>query len=460
MNGLEALRNLPSVDKMLKNEQIKELFTAYSPYFVREAIRESLSRLREKIKNQNLIEISEHQIIEEVKKTLRDYSKYSLRRVINATGVVIHTNLGRSILPKEAIDRVIEVATHYSNLEYDLEEGKRGKRYTHIVEAVKRLLNIESVLVVNNNAGAVFLCLNTLAKGKEVIVSRGELVEIGGSFRIPDVMTNSGAILREIGTTNKTHLYDYENAINENTALILKVHQSNFRIVGFTEEVSLQELVSLGRKRGIPVMVDLGSGCFVDLKKYGLFYEPTVQEVIGHGADLVTFSGDKLLGSAQAGFIIGKSSLIDRIAKNPLMRALRVDKMTLAALEATLRLYLDEQEAIRKIPTLRMLFEKPEEIKRRAIKIKIILKRNGISSEVMEDVSMPGGGSLPEIGVKTYVVALKPNATPQDFAKTLRMSEPPVIVRIKDDLILFDARTIQEEEIPLLVKSIKDSMKK
>lgn len=386
--------------------------------------------------------------------------KYSLCSVINATGVVIHTNLGRSILPKEAIDHVIEVSSHYSNLEYDLKEGKRGKRYIHIIDAVKRLINVESALVVNNNAGAVFLCLNTLAKDKEVIVSRGELVEIGGSFRIPDVMLNSGAILREVGTTNKTHLSDYENAINENTALLLKVHQSNFRIIGFTKEISIEELVSVGKKKGIPIMVDLGSGCFIDLKKYGLTYEPTVQEVLSQGADIVTFSGDKLLGSAQAGFIVGKSYLIEKIAKNPLMRALRVDKMTLAALEATLRLYLDEQEAIKKIPTLKMILENPEDIRKRALKISRLLKKEGIFTEVKEDISMPGGGSLPEIGIKTYVVTLNPQIIPQpqDFAKKLRYGEPPIIVRIKDDLILFDARTIQEGEIPLLIKAVKEAL--
>lgn len=361
------------------------------------------------------------------------------------------------MLPKEAIEHIVDISSHYSNLEYDLREGKRGKRYVHIIDAVKRLINVESALVVNNNAAAVFLCLNTLAKGKEVIVSRGELVEIGGSFRIPDVMSSSGAILREVGTTNKTHIIDYENAINENTALLLKVHQSNFRIIGFTKETSIEELVSIGRKKGIPVMVDLGSGCFIDLKKYGLTNEPTVQEVLSEGADIVTFSGDKLLGSAQAGFILGKSYLLEYIAKNPLMRAFRVDKMTLAALEATLRLYLDEEEAIKKIPTLKMIMEHPESIKKRALKISRLLKKEGILTKVKEDLSMPGGGSLPEVGVKTYVVALNPQVIPQDFAKKLRYGEPPVIVRIKDDLILFDVRTIQDSEIPSLIKAVKEA---
>ncbi len=358
-------------------------------------------------------------------------------------------------MPQEAIEQVVKIASHYSNLEYDLQGGERGKRYVHIIDALKRIVNAESAIVVNNNAGAVFLCLNTLAKGREVVVSRGELVEIGGSFRIPDVMKNSGAFLREVGTTNKTHLHDYERAINENTALILKVHPSNFRIIGFTKETNIEELVPLGKKYGIPIMVDLGSGCFIDLKKYGLIHEPTVQEVLLKGADLVTFSGDKLLGGAQAGFIVGKAELVEKISKNPLMRALRVDKMTLAALEATLRLYVDEKKAIMKIPTLRMILEDPAHIKKRANKISRLLRKEGIPTKVKEDISMPGGGSLPEVGVKTYVVTIKPKIVPQELAKRLRLGEPPVIVRIKDDLIVLDARTIQEHEIPLLIKALR-----
>lgn len=442
---------------MLKNEEIKNLSTTHSQILIREAVRQAISNLRDRIKEGEGVEIKETEIIEEVKKLLKIKEKYSLQPLINATGVVIHTNLGRSLLPKEAIEHVVEISSHYSNLEYDIEEGKRGKRYVHIVDAIKKLINVESAFVVNNNAGAVFLCLNTLAKDREVIVSRGELVEIGGSFRIPDVMANSGALLREVGTTNKTHPHDYEKAINEKTALILKVHQSNFRIIGFTKETSVEELVSIGRKNGIPLMVDLGSGCFIDLKKYGLTNEPTVQEVLSQGADIVTFSGDKLLGGAQAGFIVGKADLLDKIAKNPLMRALRVDKMTLAALEATLRLYIDEKEAIKKIPTLKMIMENPENIKKRAYRIARLFKKEGIITKVKEDLSMPGGGSLPEIGVKTYVVTLNSPIIPQEFARKLRLGEPPVIVRIKDDLIIFDARTIQDSEIPQLIKAVKEA---
>jgi len=452
------LRNIPAVDKILKNEDIKLLSSKCSYVLIRELVREVLDNYRRKIKEGLIADINEEDIIDEIKSKLQSYKKYSLRPVINATGVVIHTNLGRSLLPDEAIKHVIEISSSYSNLEYDLEEGKRGKRYTHIVDAIKKVVNVESAIVVNNNAGAVFLCLNTLAKDREVIVSRGELVEIGGSFRIPDVMANSGAILREVGTTNKTRISDYETAINENTALLLKVHQSNFRITGFTEEVSVKEIVRLGKEKGIPVMVDLGSGCFIELKKYGFLNEPSVQEVLSQGADIVTFSGDKLLGSAQAGFVLGKADLIEKISKNPLMRALRVDKMTLSAIEATLNLYLDEEEAIKKIPTLRMILEDAKSIRKRAFKIKKALKRIGIETFIKEDISMPGGGSLPDCGVKTFVVAIKPSISVHDFAKKLRETEPPVIARIKDDFIFLDARTIQEREIPSLVNALKQAL--
>lgn len=455
LDKAKLLRNIPAVDKILKNERIINLLSNHSHSLVCESIRQVLDGLRKRIINGYVSEIDEDKIVEEIEKSLDQ--KYSLRPVINATGVVIHTNLGRAILPDEAIKHVIEIATRYSNLEYDLEKGQRGKRYVHIIDAVKKIANVSGAVVVNNNAGAVFICLNTLARGKEVVVSRGELVEIGGSFRIPDVMAQSGAILREVGTTNKTRLSDYENAINENTACLLKVHRSNFKIIGFTEEVSVRELSNLAKQKGIPVMVDLGSGCFIDLKKYGFFTEPSVQEVVREGADIVTFSGDKLLGGAQAGFIVGRSDLIEQISKNPLMRALRVDKMTLAALEATLMLYLDEKEAIEKIPTLRMILESPDRIKKRALKILRMLKKEGINATVKEDVSMPGGGSLPESGVKTYVVAIKTTHA-EEFIKNLRKTQPPVIARIKEDFVIFDARTLQEKEIPLLVKAIKQAL--
>lgn len=452
---LSFLRKIPSVDRILKNPSLSQFLNEHPHSIVTESIREVLNQIREEILRGNNKEIDEFEIFERVRFLIARKEKYFLRHVINATGVVIHTNLGRAILPEEAIKHVIEVASSYSNLEYDLEKGQRGKRYVHLLNTIKKIIDVESALVVNNNAGAVFLCLNTFAKGKEVVVSRGELVEIGGSFRIPDVMAQSGAILREVGTTNKTKLDDYKNAISENTALLLKVHRSNFRVIGFTEEVSIKELSTLGREIGIPTMVDLGSGCLIDLKKYGFHEEPSVGEVLKDGADIVTFSGDKLLGSAQAGFILGRETIIERISKNPLMRALRVDKMTLAAVEATLRLYLDEKTALCKIPTLRMITEDLKFIRKRALKIRAELKKEGIISTIKEDISMPGGGSLPEQGMKTYVVAIKTNISSQEFLKKLRETEPPVIARINEDLVLFDARTVQEREIPLLVRAVK-----
>ena len=295
--------------------------------------------------------------------------------MINGTGVIIHTNLGRSPLAQAAIDQILQVATHYSNLEYTLAEGKRGSRHDHLESVLRELTGAEAALVVNNNAGAVLLTLNTLAQGREVIVSRGQLVEIGGSFRMPDVMRASGAILREVGATNKTHLFDYENAISTETAMLLKVHTSNYRIMGFTKEVSLAEMVTLGKKYGLPVVEDLGSGCFLDLSRYGLDKEPTVTEALQTGVDLVLFSGDKLLGGPQAGLVVGARNWIDQLKHNPLTRALRPDKLTLAGLEATLRFYRDEEQAVQAIPTLKMITQPPTEVKRRAQSLARRLRR-------------------------------------------------------------------------------------
>ncbi len=373
--------------------------------------------------------------------------------------MIIHTNLGRSVLSDKAIENIASAAGSYSNLEYDLKKGKRGKRYTHIKEILRELSGAEDALVVNNNAAAVLLCLNTFAKDREVIVSRGELVEIGGSFRIPEVMKAGGAILREVGTTNKTHLADYENALCGATALLLKVHQSNYKVKGFTEEVMADELVKLGRQYKIPVIADLGSGCMIDLAKYGVSGEPTVQETIKAGVDIVTFSGDKLLGGPQAGIILGREKLIQKIQKNPLLRAMRIDKLSLAALEATMMQYLDEEKALREVPTLRMLTEPLESIRRRAKRIYNLLRKNIGSKawiEIKKDLSRAGGGSLPEIDFPTFVVLLKPFKVPiSKVESNLRDGAPPVIVRVKDNAILFDARTLQDGEIKTLVDCVK-----
>jgi len=333
-------RKIPAVDQLLIHPVVETALTSHPKQLVVKAIQQVLDEVRTDIREGNLTETDTHLNTESVSsrvvERLTILSRPSLRNVINATGVVVHTNLGRSILPERAINQFRSIAGGYSNLEYDLDQGRRGSRYVHVEEILKELTSAEAAMVVNNNAGAVLIALETMAKGREVVVSRGQLVEIGGSFRIPDVMRKSGARMVEVGTTNKTHLTDYEEVIGPETALLLKVHTSNFQVVGFTEEVSLSELVTLGERHGIPVMEDLGSGCLVDFSTYGLIKEPTVQEALAQGVGLVTFSGDKLLGGPQAGIILGQKDLVEAIRKNPLNRALRIDKLTLVALEETL----------------------------------------------------------------------------------------------------------------------------
>lgn len=380
----------------------------------------------------------------------------NLTRVVNGTGVVVHTNLGRSLLAEEALDRIKAVGDRYSNLEFNLATGKRGLRYSAVEELICEISGAEAAMVVNNNAGAVLLCLDTLVNGKEAVVSRGELVEIGGAFRIPDVMAKSGGILKEVGTTNRTHLRDYENAVTDETGLFLKVHSSNYSIVGFTSAVSVAELAALGKERGIPVMDDLGSGTFVDFGQYGLPSEPTVQQSVKAGADIVTFSGDKLLGGPQAGIIVGSKTHIDAIRKNPLTRALRIDKLTLAALEATLRLYRDEAEAVAKIPTLRMITMDREETETRATALMEALSSLPVTTEALALASRPGGGSLPLLELPSCCVGLTvPGMGASALEKALRENEPPVIGRIENDTFILDPRTLQEGDIPLIAGALK-----
>ncbi|MBI5664030.1 MAG: L-seryl-tRNA(Sec) selenium transferase [Nitrospirae bacterium] len=392
------------------------------------------------------------------------HSAYKLRPLINATGVVIHTNLGRAILSDKAIANVAATAGGYSNLEYEISKGKRGKRYSHIKDIIRELTGAEDAIVVNNNAAAVLICLDTFARGREVIVSRGELVEIGGSFRVPEVMKSSGAILREVGTTNKTHLSDYENAVCGNTGLLMKVHQSNYKVIGFTEEVPVEMLVKLGKEFNVPVVDDLGSGCLISLEKFGIYGEPTVQDVVKQGADLVTFSGDKLLGGPQAGIIVGKEKLIQQIQKNPMLRALRIDKMTFAALEATFMQYLDEEKALMEIPTVRMLTKPLGVIRKRAGRILASLKKSlsgQADMNIVPDQSRAGGGSLPETDFPSYAVSVKPlNISVNALEVKLRLGDPPVIARIQGDALLIDARTIQDREIKILVNSFITAFKK
>jgi L-seryl-tRNA(Ser) seleniumtransferase len=371
----------------------------------------------------------------------------------------VHTNLGRSVLSQKAVERIVEVSRHYSNLEYDIQAGERGKRFVHIEQILRRLTGVEAATAVNNNAAAVLLCLNTLAFSKEVIVSRGELVEIGGSFRVPDVMERSNAILREVGTTNKTHLKDYERAISENTALLLKVHTSNYKIVGFTKEVSAADLSKLGKKHNLPVMWDLGSGSFVDLSTYGAGSEPTVQQGIESGVDVLTFSGDKLLGGPQAGLILGKKMYLDLIKSNPLTRALRIDKFTLAALEATLSQYLDREKAVHDIPTLWMLTQPLSEIRRKA-DLLVAGIRNleiaGIIVTMQDDMSQSGGGALPTGTFPTKTVCIRhEHMSANKIESRLRLGQPHIITRIKEGMIVFDPRTLRDEEIGEIIAALK-----
>lgn len=466
MDKRQLLASLPSVDEVLKSPKGLEWQQAFPRRSVLRAIRETIEQRRQAVRAGGGRGLSPEDLLTDIQARVEKLSSFRLQPVINATGIVIHTNLGRSALPEEVLDHVKQIACGSSNLEYDLEKGRRGKRYTHVQEVLNEVTGAEASLIVNNNAAAVLVCLSALATGREVIVSRGELVEIGGAFRIPDVMAASGALLREVGTTNKTHLRDYEGAVTGDTALLLKVHQSNYRIVGFTGEVGIEELAALGRRHSLPVMFDLGSGCLIDLRPYGVQGEPTVQEIVRAGADIVTFSGDKLLGGPQGGVIVGKREPIEQIAQHPLMRALRVDKLTLAAFEATLMYYLDEEKAKEQLPTLKMLLQRPAELERKAQRIVTALRGAlGASSDalaalqVREDSSQSGGGALPGIEFKTHVAAIKPlRLSVNRLEERIRQGRPPVIARIREDLLLLDARTVGDHEIGTLVEAIKTAL--
>jgi L-seryl-tRNA(Ser) seleniumtransferase len=381
-----------------------------------------------------------------------------LKRVINGTGVIIHTNLGRSLLAQSATEAIINAASHYTNLEYNLQKGARGDRHDHSTAILARLTGAESALVVNNNAAAVILVLNTLADGKEVIVSRGELVEIGGSFRVPDVMKKSGAMLKEVGTTNRTYREDYEGAIHEGTGLLMKAHTSNFRVKGFVHETTIDELVALGKQHRIPIYYDAGSGLIFSLKDKVFSHEPMISSDLAKGLDIISFSGDKLLGAPQAGIILGKKSYIDLIKKNPLTRALRPDKFTLAGLESTLLLYLDRETAIREVPTLRMIHEDKNVLKKEAQKIARALRAqcSNVSVNVIPMHSEVGGGTLPDVVIPSYGIGLKPfSISLEKFEARLRGLEVPIIGRIEKDLFLLDMRTLLKDDRGLLVSGVK-----
>jgi len=461
----DLLRQIPGVDAMLQTEAVENALSRHPRKLVLDAIREELEETRKLIlQTQGAFSVIDPaELARSIAQRADRLAAFTLRPVVNATGIVIHTNLGRSILPEDAIARLLTVCGGYSNLEYDLELGERGSRHVHAEAILRELTGAEAALVVNNNAGAVFLVLNTLARGREVVVSRGQLVEIGGSFRIPDVMNSSGAILREVGTTNRTHLKDYVSAINDQTALLMKVHTSNFRIIGFTKEVRLSELVTLGRERALPVVEDLGSGCFINLERFGLQGETTVQETIRAGADLVTFSGDKLLGGPQAGIIVGRRDLIQQCRQNPITRALRIDKMTLAALETTLRLYRYERQAIEKIPTLKMIALSPTELKDRAEELASSIQRAGengrLRIEVRQGFSQVGGGSLPAQDLSTFVVAVQSvDLSPDQIEQCLRRNDPPIIGRIESGHFIMDLRTIMPRQIEIIALAFRHMM--
>jgi L-seryl-tRNA(Ser) seleniumtransferase len=462
------LRQLPGVDYLMELSKKEVSFKSIPQTVMAGSIRSVISAKRQEILNGDLsinqTDLTDSCMIDAVKQAVNIAMTPNLRRVINATGVVVHTNLGRSLLAPEAIENLVTVAGRYSNLEYDLSVGKRGSRYSSVEDLICEISGAEASLAVNNNAGAVLLCLETIARDKEVIVSRGELVEIGGSFRVPDVMAKSGGILKEIGTTNRTHLRDYENAIGPNTGLLLKVHTSNYSVVGFTAEVALRDLVGLGAANGLLVMEDLGSGTFIDFSKYGLLKEPTVQESVAAGTDVVTFSGDKLLGGPQAGIIVGKKAVIDLIKKNPITRALRIDKLTLAALESTLRLYRDEKKASRIIPTLRTIMLPLEEIQNRARRLADALTKIGeprMHIRLLERSSKTGGGALPLMELPSLCVAVRiKGISSNSLEKSMRYNDPPIIARIEDDWYIMDPRTIQHDELATIENAFEDLIKK
>lgn len=456
----ELFRKLPSVDELLRDDAVGRLIDREGRSATTSAAREALESMRADINSGALVGEQIDQAVaglpNAVERKLDESLAYSLRAVINATGVILHTNLGRAPLSDVAMRHATEIATSYSNLEFDLEQGERGKRDAHVKDIFQQLFSRQidrplSTIVVNNNAAAVLLALNSLAEGGEVIVSRGELVEIGGSFRIPDVMAKSQAILREVGTTNRTRVADYEKAITDRTKLLLRVHRSNFQISGFTEQPSLEELVALGRKHKIPVLEDLGSGALMDLRSVGVSGEPTVYESLRAGVDVVTYSGDKMFGGPQAGLLTGTPELISSICQNQLFRALRVDKLFYAALEATMTSYLkDEFDAI---PALRMMRLSAEQIGERAESLQQQVKN--LKIEILDGQSVIGGGSAPGSTLPTKLITISHDRmNPDDLAKALRRNSPPVIARVENDRVVLDLRTVFPEQDAVIASAL------
>jgi L-seryl-tRNA(Ser) seleniumtransferase len=470
-SSADLCRKLPSVDELQRSSELAALATSEGQAAVTDAARAVLGSLRQEISDgrldANAVDLALSGLESAIIRRVRQSLKYSLRPVINATGVILHTNLGRAPLPASTLEHIRETAASYSNLEFDVETGERGKRDVHLDRLFRKLLDESasagvpargpeagiSAIVVNNNAAAVLLALNTLAEGGEVIVSRGELVEIGGSFRIPDVMSKSNAILREVGTTNRTRIGDYEKAINDKTRLLLRVHRSNFQITGFTEQPQIEELVTLARTRSIPFMEDLGSGALFDLRSIGINCEPTVLDSLRQGVDVVTYSGDKLLGGPQAGMLSGRSDLIARMRANSLFRALRVDKLTYAALEATLLAYVKgDHDAI---PALRMMRLSKDEIGQRADALAEKINPSRLSLEVIDGESVIGGGAAPSSVLPTRLLAIACEGMSADeLSSSLRAAEPPIIARVEDGRVLLDLRTVFPEQDQAIVKAL------
>lgn len=440
----ELFRKLPKVDKLLAHPELEELSKSLNYHEFSQSIKSGVEFFREGIQNGSITDFSEMEILCKIKELGKKNGLNSLRRVINGTGTIIHTNLGRSLYTEKMMEHVTDITVNYNNLEYNLEKGSRGSRYSHLEEIICRVTGAEAALVVNNNAAAVILCLNEFAQNKEAIVSRGELVEIGGSFRIPDIMELSGTALKEVGTTNRTHLKDYEKAIGEDTALLLKIHASNYKMLGFTSSVSVEEIAELGRKHNVISMEDIGSGVLVDFSKYGVTKEPTVQESISAGIDIVSFSGDKLLGGPQAGIIVGKKHLIDRLLKNQYLRAFRMNKSSIAALEMIFKYYLDEREAVKSIPTLRMILEPSKNVLGRGKAFSEILGKLNINHTLIPTRAKIGGGSMPEETVESYGISIPGN--PNKLEERFRKNEPAIIGRIYQDQFVIDMKTILEKD--------------
>ncbi len=469
MNNNNLFRAIPAVNKILTDLHSSEywqnsILETLPQNIIIDYINDKLSELRTKVKQGTITKEKEINSALDTTNLFKFFEKKlapKLENVINATGVVIHTNLGRSVLSEKSIEAIQKTASQYATVEFDINTGERGSRHSLVRELLQKITNAEDALVVNNNAAAVMLVLSSLAKGGETVISRGELVEVGGAFRIPDVMECSGSVLKDVGTTNKTHLEDYTKAINENTKALMRVHTSNFRIIGFTSQVPTDTLAKLAEEKNIPFIEDLGSGSFIDFSLYGLPKEPTVQEVVAQGVDIVTFSGDKLLGGPQAGIIVGKKKYIDIIKKNQLLRALRPCKLTFAALEATLKEYLNPQQAIKNIPTLIMLTVDSAKIelysKKLADSIAEKIPKDKLQVHLTKDSSRVGGGAFPEAPLPTTLIELIPtHITAQDLKEKLLTTKPPIIGRLYENTFSLDVRTLQENQFPLIVDILTD----